>query len=45
LNLPKEELLFLIGKITETRDCIDAIQNKTTMSPQKKCKKMTKGDR
>jgi len=32
LNLPKEELLFLIGKIKETRNSIDAIENKTTMS-------------
>jgi len=32
LNLPKEELLFLIAKIKETKDCIDAIENKTTMS-------------
>jgi len=32
LNLPKEELLFLIAKIKETKDSIDAIENKTTMS-------------
>ena len=32
LNLPKEELLFLIAKIKETRDAIDAIEDKTTMS-------------
>ncbi len=32
LNLPKEKLLFLIAKIKETKDCIDAIENKTTMS-------------
>ncbi len=32
LNLTKEELLFLIAKIKETKDCIDAIENKTTMS-------------
>ena len=41
LNLPKKELFFLITKITETRDCIDAIQNKTTMS-LKEMQKMTK---
>ena len=32
LNLPKEELVFLIEKIKETRNSIDAIENKTTMS-------------
>jgi len=32
LNFPKEELLFLIAKIKETKDSIDAIENKTTMS-------------
>jgi len=32
LNLPKEELVFLIEKITETKEYIDAIEDKTTMS-------------
>jgi RNA polymerase primary sigma factor len=32
LNLPKEELMFLIEKITETKEHIDAIEDKTTMS-------------
>jgi RNA polymerase primary sigma factor len=32
LNLPKEELMFLIKKITETKEHIDAIEDKTTMS-------------
>jgi RNA polymerase primary sigma factor len=32
LDLPKDELVFLIAKITETRDSIDAIEDKTTMS-------------
>jgi RNA polymerase primary sigma factor len=32
LNLPKEELMFLIEKITETKEYIDAIEDKTTMS-------------
>ena len=41
LNLPKEELLFLIAKITETKDCIDAIENKTTLS-LKEMKRMFK---
>ncbi len=41
LNLPKEELLFLIDTIEETKDCIDAIENKTTMS-LKEMKKINK---
>ena len=41
LNLPKEELLFLIDTIEETKDCIDAIENKITMS-LKEMKKINK---
>jgi len=32
LNLPKEELLCLLKKIEETKDSIDAIESKTTIS-------------
>ena len=32
LNLPKEELLYLIKKIKETKDAIDGIEKKTTIS-------------
>ena len=32
LNLPKEEILSLIAKIIETKDYIDEMENRTTMS-------------
>ena len=32
LNIPNEEILSLIAKIRETKDCIDEIENRTTMS-------------
>ena len=32
LNIPKEEILSLIAKIGETKDYIDEIENRTTMS-------------
>ena len=41
LNLPKEELLFLIAKIQETKNSIDAIENKTTM-PLKEMQRISK---
>jgi len=41
LNLPKEELVFLIEKITKTKEYIDAIEDKTTMS-FKEMKKISK---
>jgi RNA polymerase primary sigma factor len=32
LDLPKEELLLITAKLRETRDCIDEIEKRTTMS-------------
>jgi len=32
LDLPKEELLLITAKLRETRDCIDEIEKKTTMT-------------
>jgi RNA polymerase primary sigma factor len=32
LNIPNEEILSLIAKIRETKDCIDEIEDRTTMS-------------
>jgi len=41
LNMPKEESLLLIAKIKETKDCIDEIENRTTMS-SKELKKIAR---
>ena len=41
LNMPKEEILLLIAKIKETKDCIDEIENRTTMS-SKELKKIAR---